>query len=249
MDSTLALTALTMGLVGGPHCVGMCASACVALSGSGRLAVTAVIRGPQPPAQSRTLDLQALAWFHLGRLLAYATLGALAGFSVQALGWLSVYTAALRPVWMLVHVASAVLGLVLLWQARQPAWLDAGALGLARHVHAVVARRAPAWGAMAPLLVGLGWGLLPCGLLYSALLVAALSGGALEGAWAMALFSLGTAVSLVLGPWLWLRLRGAKASSGAIRLAGGALLVSSIWALWMALVHDAAPWCVAAGPP
>jgi hypothetical protein len=63
MDSTLALTALTMGLVGGPHCVGMCASACVALSGSGRLAVTAVIRGPQPPAQSRTLDLQALAWF------------------------------------------------------------------------------------------------------------------------------------------------------------------------------------------
>ena len=249
MDSTLALTALTMGLVGGPHCVGMCASACVALSGGGRSAVTAVIRGPQPPAQSRTLDLQALAWFHLGRLLAYATLGALAGFSVQALGWLSVYTAALRPVWMLVHVGAAVLGLVLLWQARQPAWLDVGGLGLARRVQAVVARRAPAWGALAPLIVGLGWGFLPCGLLYSALLVAALSGGVLEGAWVMALFALGTGVSLVLGPWLWLRLRGASANRWSIRAAGGALLASSVWALWMGLVHDAAPWCITASAP
>jgi sulfite exporter TauE/SafE len=249
MDSTLALTALTMGLAGGPHCLGMCASACVALGGGGRPALAAVIRGPHQPAPSRAFDPQALAGFHLGRLLAYSAMGALAALSVQALGWLSIYTAALRPIWMLVHVAAAVLGWVLLWQARQPAWLDAGALGLARRVQGLVARRAPAWGPLAPLLVGLGWGLLPCGLLYSALLVAALSGGVLEGAAVMALFALGTGVSLLLGPWLWLRLRGASASRWAIRVAGGALLASSVWALWMGVMHDGAPWCVTSSLP
>jgi hypothetical protein len=81
-------------------------------------------------------------------------------------------------------------------------------------------------------------------LLYSALLVAALSADAAQGAGVMALFALGSGLSLMAGPWLWLRLRGPDSGQWAVRLAGAALLVSSAWALWMGLVHDAAPWCV-----
>ncbi|MFZ3128759.1 MAG: sulfite exporter TauE/SafE family protein, partial [Rhodoferax sp.] len=92
------------------------------------------------------------------------------------------------------------------------------------------------------------WALLPCGLLYSALLVAAMAGSAAAGAMVMGLFALGTSVTMVAGPWLWLRLRGQGTGAGSgqwgVRLAGAALAASSGWALWMGLVHNAAPWCV-----
>ena len=86
---------------------------------------------------------------------------------------------------------------------------------------------------------------MPCGLLYSAVLVAALSGSPWDGALTMALFALGSSVSLLLGPWLLLRRRGGASGAWGIRLAGLALAATSGWALWMGLAHNAAPWCVA----
>ena len=76
-----------------------------------------------------------------------------------------------------------------------------------------------------------------------ALLVAALTGHPLEGAAVMALFALGTSVSLMAGPWLWLRLGGRGAGDWGVRLAGLVLAVTSAWALWMAFAHNSAPWC------
>ncbi|MGJ4748949.1 sulfite exporter TauE/SafE family protein, partial [Leptospira sp. SA-E8] len=99
----------------------------------------------------------------------------------------------------------------------------------------------------AVLLIGVACALLPCGLLYSALLVATLTGQAWQGGAVMALFALGTAVSMTLGPWLWLRLsHSARMQTLGVRLAGLTLALSSGWALWMGLVHDTAPWCVVA---
>lgn len=265
MDASLALTALLMGLAGGPHCVAMCGAACGALGpGLGR----GLVRGPgadaepgrvmpvalRPPHARRTrpFRMAPAPWlFQLGRLLSYTTLGVAASSSMQAVGWLSAHAAALRPVWALVHVAAAVLGLVLLWQARQPAWLEEGARSLWQGVQSLMTRSAGSGGARygAPLLMGLSWGFLPCGLLYYALLVAALSPGPWQGAWVMLLFALGSSLSLVASPWLWRRLRGAESGQWAVRLAGAALLVLSVWALWMGLVHDTAPWCVPASAP
>ena len=95
----------------------------------------------------------------------------------------------------------------------------------------------------APLILGALWTFLPCGLLYSALLVAGLTGHALDGAYVMGLFALGTSVSMMLGPWLWLRLNGGGSGDWGVRLAGFALAASSVWALWMAYAHNSAPWC------
>ncbi len=265
MDASLALTALLMGLAGGPHCVAMCGAACGALgrTGVGAGRATAPTAGPgagpvpravaarviplAPDAPPVRAAIPAAQWrFQFGRLLSYAGLGAVAAASMQTVGWLSVHAAALRPVWTLVHVAAALLGLALLWRARQPAWLEEGALRLWRGVQSLTARftgpsRA---GQAAPLVMGLAWGLMPCGLLYSALLVAALSPGPWQGAAVMALFAAGSGLSLLAGPWLWRRLRGADSGAWAVRLAGAALFVISVWALWMGLVHDAAPWCI-----
>jgi sulfite exporter TauE/SafE len=169
--------------------------------------------------------------FQVGRLAGYSALGALAAASMQGLGWLTTQTAVMRPVWTMFHVAAMLVGLMLLLLARQPVWL--------RSLNA-------AWGRGAPLAIGALWAFMPCGLLYSALLVAALSGDAQSGALSMALFALGSSVSLMIGPLLLLRLGGGGSGDWGIRLAGLALVATSGGALWMGLVHGTAPWCVTA---
>jgi hypothetical protein len=237
MNSTLALTALLMGLAGGPHCLAMCGAVC---AGIGRSA----------QKQGSGQGTSAMLLFQVGRIAGYSTLGAVAASTMQGVGWLSTQSAVFRPVWTLLHLFAFLVGLLLLWRAEQPIWLD----GMGRSIW----RRVQSWTAHLKLhkgstvILGFLWALMPCGLLYGALLVAALSNSALEGAGVMALFALGSGVVLTVGPWMWLRMRGGKpmgllgASSGAwgVRLAGLALAASSGWALWMGLVEYQAPWCL-----
>lgn len=223
MQTSLAVTGLLMGLAGSPHCIAMCGAAC---AGIGQAAA---------PRTSR-----AIALFQLGRLLGYAALGALAGASMQGLGWLTVQSAALRPIWSLVHVAAAALGLALLVLGRQPVWLELGA----RRVWLRVQGATRSMGLAAPLGLGTAWALLPCGLLYSAVMVAALADGAAGGAGVMALFALGSGAALWAGPWLMLRLGRQGRGTWGMRLGGLALLATASWALWMGLAHDQAPWCL-----
>ncbi len=216
MQSTLIATAFLMGIAGGPHCIAMCGAAC---SGIGR----------GKPRET--------AFFHIGRLIGYAGLGLMAASSIQGIGWLSIQSHALRPVWSMFHVAAIVLGLVLLISAKQPAFLDAGAKRLWRRIGS----HHP----LTPLGMGIAWALMPCGLLYSAVLIAALSAQALEGALVMLTFALGSSLSLIIGPWLWFRLKGVTSTGQwGIRLAGLTLAITSGWGLWMGLMHNNAPWCV-----
>lgn len=228
MQTSLAFTALIMGLAGGPHCVAMCGAAC---AGMGQVA---------GDHQNR-----ALLSFQVGRWLGYSLMGGLAALSVQALGWLTVESAALRPVWSMLHVAAVVLGLLLVWQAKQPVWLDQSAQQLWGKIRRFKGNSVNGnSGKFAPLVVGVLWAFMPCGLLYSALMVAALTGNVLDGALTMACFALGSGVSLALAPWLLLKLKSIGDGAWGIRLAGLALASTSSWALWMGLAHNQAPWCV-----
>lgn len=216
------MTALLMGLAGGPHCIAMCGAACAGIG--------------QAAGDKKS---SAMLSFQMGRVFGYAALGALAAASMQGLGWLTVQSAALRPVWSLFHVAATVLGLLLFWKAQQPVWMEQAGKRLWQGARGLALGR----GRGAPLIIGALWSFLPCGLLYSALLVAGLTGHALDGAVVMALFAVGTSVSMMLGPWLWLRLKGNGSGDWGVRLAGLALAASSVWALWMAYAHNNAPWC------
>ena len=231
MNVSLLATTAVMGLVGGPHCLVMCGAACVGISRW----------SPQP-------SLTPVLFFQLGRLIGYAGLGAVAAASMQALGWLTVHSAALRPVWSMVHIAATLIGLMLLIGAKQPVWLSHAANGIWHKLSSPEQRQTLHRHPFGPLLLGLVWAFLPCGLLYSALLVALLSGSALEGAAVMSSFAGGGAIMLMLAPWLWSRLERVNitkvnVSHAGVRLAGLALAVSSAWALWMGLVEQQAPWC------
>jgi len=223
MSTTLALTSLLMGLAGGPHCIAMCGAAC-----------GGVVRGSGRPAGRAMLTFQA------GRLAGYALAGAAAGLAVQSFAWLSSQTAALRPAWTLFHLAVLAWGLMLLALARQPAWVDRAGRAIWQRVRPLAAARGGVFG------TGALWTLMPCGLLYSALLVASLSGGALEGALGMALFALGSGVSLGLAPSLLAQLRAwgdRWRRDAGTRLAGGLLAATAAWALWADVAHRVAVWC------
>ena len=228
LDLGLAASAALMGLAGIPHCLAMC-GACSSVAGG---------RAPRV--------------FHLGRLLGYAAAGAVVAASVQLLGQLGQTSALLRPLWVLVHVAAFLLGLALLWRGRQPAWLEnlgqAGARQLAVPTAALrgggVALAAPARAGLA----GLAWVAWPCGLLQSALLVAALASGPLQGGAVMASFALTSGAGLALGPWLLSRLRlnstgGASGSRLPVRLGGFGLAAASGWALSHGLWAQIAAVC------
>jgi uncharacterized protein len=138
------------------------------------------------------------------------------------------------------HVAVLGWGLMLLMLARQPMWVsDAG--------RAVWSRLRPFAGARGgPFAAGALWAFMPCGLLYSALLVASLSGGPVEGALSMALFAAGSGVWLAAAPRLLRKLRDAAnraRQDWGTRISGLLLVIAAVFALWMDLAHRIAEWC------
>ena len=234
MLTSAAFTAGLMGLVGGVHCVAMCAAPSAAVIRLQNVSGSCASARGHGRAGRRALA------FHAGRALSYAALGALAAASMQGLGWLSAQAAALRPVWTLMHLSVLAWGVMLLVLARQPAWANAAGRTLWDGLRARVGS------APAPWIAGLSWGLMPCGLLYSAVLVAALAGGAIEGAISMLMFAAGSAVSLWLSPWLWQRVQrqALVAREGlGVRLAGALLVAVATAALWMDLSARYAAWC------
>ncbi len=215
----LAAAALA-GLAGGPHCVAMCAAPCTAIGGQRA-------RG-------------ALA-FQAGRLLGYATLGALAAASAGALQWAATHAALLKPLWGMLHVAVLLLGASLLWLGAQPAWVERGASQVWR---ALRVRTLSLDTARWPLAAGALWALLPCGLLYAALMLAALADSPQQGAAVMSAFALTSGVVLQSGATLLRRL-GAGGGRSGVRLAGAGLIAASAWALGHGLSPAFAAWCAA----
>ena len=229
MDLALLASALMMGLAGGPHCAAMCGAAYAGIARQGGAAGCA---GRRDAAGA----MRAMLALHVGRLVSYAAAGALVAASVAGLASLGAAAPVLKPVWTLLHVGAAALGLWLLVTGRAPAWLA----GAGRHGSRLMDARPLRFVARIPATaragaIGACWGAMPCGLLQSALVVAALASGPLQGAGVMAVFALGSALSLWLAPLLWLRLYGRSGAGArstlAVRLAGVLLVVASTFAL------------------
>lgn len=173
------LAFLVLGLMGSvAHCVGMCSPF-----------VMIVARRFGVP-EGRHSAAGAQLWYTAGRLATYAALGALAGALgglVEVAGGLMGLQRAAATVAGLALVAFALVSLTG-WSPRAPghgAWFG--------RVSSVMGGHMPGH----PIAVGLFLGLLPCGLLYSAVAAAVARGGAVEGAVALVAFGLGTAPALL----------------------------------------------------
>lgn len=208
MDGTTLITSLLVtGLLGSlGHCSGMC----------GPLVLMLGMRSGADAARGRRLGLHVT--YHAARVAVYVVLGV----ALAALGGLLVGGSGLSGLegWLslVLGVGVIVFGLSYLGLRAGRgtlvplAWLDRAMTGALRRRGAVAA-------------AGLGAlnGLLPCGLVYSALLVAAAAGSAATAAAGMGAFGAGTAPMLLL-----IGLGGSRLSPrarAAFQLAAGVLIV------------------------
>lgn len=223
MLTSLLWTTLIMGLLGGPHCLVMCAAPCAVVTSGGGT-----------PSRSRWLG------FHGGRLLGYSGLGALAAWAMGEMAWLATNTAWLRPVWTGMHLAILFWGGLMVLQGQQPPWLEAAGRTVWGWVQPLVRRPSGTF------LAGVAWALLPCGLLYSAVLTAALAANPGFGALSMLAFGVGSGLWLWLAPVAWRLLQGGATrlhGNWGTRAAGAMLMGVALWALWLDAVHGPELWC------
>lgn len=238
----LIWTAAMIGLAGGVHCVAMCASPCT-------LAV----------------PREAILAFQAGRLSGYAGLGGAAALGAAAFSEVATLAPWVRPIWLMTHVGILAVGGWMLATGRQPRMIQQALLAVSRCVpgarlataaptgsmpltqHAPVARGLPRARGLAAsprrraFVTGLAWSLLPCGLLYSVLMLAWMGGHVLNGVLIMATFALVSGAQLWLGQRGLLALLGTSRDRAAIRLAGAITVVGAGLLLWWAATGHAPP--------
>ncbi|WP_127471722.1 sulfite exporter TauE/SafE family protein [Thiomicrorhabdus aquaedulcis] len=182
------ITAFVVGILGGVHCLGMCGGVVGALTFS---------LEPRVQRSWPRMMLFQLA-YNFGRIGGYAIMGALFGLLGAQLGSLVTFLPVQQALQVLAGVFMISLGLYLggwwfgvvqierlgakLWSRIQP---------LANKL-TPIKRLDQAW------LYGTVWGWLPCGLVYSMLIMALSAGSALQGGLVMLAFGLGTIPNLLL---------------------------------------------------
>lgn len=206
---------LMLGVLGSAaHCVGMCTPF-----------VFMVSRRYALPAGAH-VPWAAQGWYHAGRLTTYTVLGALGGALGTALQAAGTLVGLQRAAALVAGATLIVTGLASLLSVAS----GSGPGAWTGRLTATLGRRMPGH----PYALGLMLGLLPCGLIYSAVVAAMATGSAGLGALGVLLFGLGTAPALLgvsLADTLLVRRR-----TLLNRLAQLFVLVMGAWYVWQAVV-------------
>ncbi|MDR1424056.1 MAG: sulfite exporter TauE/SafE family protein [Azoarcus sp.] len=202
-------SAFLLGLFGGVHCVSMCGGIVGALL-------------PRVEASSARLWQWPLHLsYSIGRIGSYTAVGAFVG----AFGLLF---KDIQPVsfafFVLANLMLIALGLYLAGFTRLLAPFERGGQVLWRYIQPLTKRFLPVRSVAQALPLGVLWGFLPCGMVYSVLSFALLSGSAARGAGLMLVFGLGTLPNLLLAGLVLGRFRDFT-RNGKVRLLVGLLVV------------------------
>lgn len=195
-----------VGLLGAGHCAGMCGGIVGALSLQSATGAPAV----------------AIHFaYNIGRISSYALAGLIVGAMGQLLGNALPMQ---RGLYLLANLMLVAMGLYLLGQTQTLAWVERGGQTLWKRLQPLTGRFLPVRGVAQALPLGLLWGWLPCGLVYSALATALASGSAPRGGLLMLAFGLGTLPNLLLAGLLLTRFRR-FAQARATRFVAGILVL------------------------
>lgn len=220
-EPALLMSALVLGFAGSLHCVGMCGGIAGALAQS---------------ASERAIRASILHSF--GRIASYAMVGVLAGLFGGVFGELF---PAHPSAGLVVRVALGLLiiavGIELARTGRAFGWIERAGQGVWRRMLPLVRRLGRPDRPLAALALGALWGWLPCGLVYSAGLLAAASGGALQGGATMVAFGLGTLPAVLATAHLTTGLARLGRITSVRRGAGALLVAFGLWSIvgaWIA---------------
>lgn len=216
MTDPSLISAFALGLAGAGHCLGMCGGIAAALNlGNKR-------------------SLPVTLGYHTGRIASYtlmgATLGLLAG-SIDLASWTLFlrYLAGALLIAMGLYIGGWWLGLQYLERIGAKLW---------QPVQSFSSRFMPIRSPAQALALGLCWGLMPCGLIYSSLAWAAAAASPVKSASLMFFFGLGTLPAMLatsLGAdqlQAFLRRRGLKTVIALLLICSGA------WTLYLTALHS-----------
>lgn len=187
-DLTALFTAFFVGLLGSGHCFGMCGGLAAGL-------------GSLPVAGETTSDAKPRAvsafLFNIGRIISYACLGLISAWILASLGH-----ALNVPKWsMILRFVTALMifliGVQFLFNWQTLAGVERLGAKVWKLILPLAVKASSMPGGTGRLLLGLCWGLLPCGLVYSVLLTASAAGSPVSGAAVMLAFGLGTLPSML----------------------------------------------------
>lgn len=231
MNGVSLIPIFMIGLLGSVHCVGMCGGIVGAFSVASAPArsfpvpvVAAAARVPGVGALDGALRVVS---YNLGRIGSYAMAGSLAGGIARGARALAGVTVVQIGGYWLANLMLVALGLYLMDAWHGLVHLEAAGQILWRRIQPMTKYLLPLDSPLKLLAVGGLWGWLPCGMVYSMLLTAMLTGSALSGATVMLVFGLGTLPTLLmmgmLGAQLrtWVQRRPVRLISGLIVLGFG----------------------------
>ena len=216
--------ALAVGFFGGVHCVGMCGGIVGALTFG-------------LPAETRERPLRLLPYllaYNLARITSYTVAGAIAGtvgllglslVPMQQAQLVLLGIAGLFMVMMGLYVGGWWFGLTRIERAGSRLW---------RFIEPVGRRLMPVRSPAQAFGLGLVWGWLPCGLVYSVLIWALSAGGPLAGALLMLGFGLGTLPNLLAMGAFAAQLSAFVRRQWVRRVAGGMVIAFGVYQLLIA---------------
>ncbi|WP_439102668.1 sulfite exporter TauE/SafE family protein [Congregibacter sp.] len=215
MISNDMLAALGIGLAGAGHCLGMC----------GGIAAAINLGGKGGPATTFA--------YHAGRLSSYALLGALLGAiagSINLAQWTMVlrYLAALLLIGMGLSIADWWRGMSKLESVGAKLW---------RPVQKLSSQLLPVRHWSQGYLLGLCWGLMPCGLIYSALAWSATAQDMARSGLLMLAFGVGTLPAMLTTSFGAARIQALLRRRGLKLIIAVFLIVSGLWSLMMTFNH------------
>ena len=207
-------TLFLLGFFGGTHCVGMCGG----LSSAFALQL--------PPHLNR---LGLIVLLNLGRISSYVLIGLIVGLvgqigiSLDDTRWLQ------NGLYVAANVLLLLLGLYLAGLSTAATQIERIGRPIWKRLNPILNRLLPIKSVPACFGVGLLWGWLPCGLVYSASLYALGSGSAWQGGLMMLAFAFGTLPNLLAMGWFAGQLKSLL-QNRRVRLIAG--LTVCAWAVW-----------------
>lgn len=257
MTDSHLFSVFLIGLLGSVHCVGMCGGIVTALSMSSRpkkvipvIAMTnmgGAATAMPGAAGSFTMTLS----YNAGRIGSYMMAGAIAGGAAGGAASLAASSSLQAGAYWAANLLLVGFGLYLMNAWAGFAHIEKIGAVIWRRLSPLTKNLLPIDSPHKALASGMVWGWLPCGMVYTALVMAMLSGSAASGAATMMAFGLGTLPALLtlgmLGTRLqtWTRKRSVRTASGLLVLSFGLL---GLWrAYGGALPHWAELFCVVTG--
>jgi sulfite exporter TauE/SafE len=205
-----------LGFLGSAHCLGMC---------GGLASVLGLNTQPNGDSQNRASFLLS---YNIGRILSYC----IAGLIVGNVGfWLSKQLAALEILRYLAGAMLILMGLYLGQWFNGILWTEKLGSKLWPYIQPLSTRFLPIRSINDALIVGMVWGWLPCGLVYSALIWASAEASILGSATIMLAFGLGTLPSMLASGLFAQKLANTIRKRWFRSCAGLMMIVFGIWSL------------------